>query len=239
MVSNSLERLLRHPRERVWQTIFDPGAAEHWLGTVASVMPEREGAALCWVYDAGARMPTTYSGRIEVLDRLRRLELVIRLIACDAEIRMTFELTDVPADSGDTHTRLKLRQDGFPTDGNGRFERDGFLHHWDHFLELLGDYLDGTPKNYHTMHKTELGVIPVGAVRGEGMLVQDVAVGAPADLAGVRAGDVIRSCGDFLFGSLDDLDAWVESHRPGERVELLVGDRLVPVVLRAKQYTPS
>lgn len=71
------------------------------------------------------------------------------------------------------------------------------------------------------------------------MLVQDVAVGAPADLAGVRAGDVIRSCGDFLFGSLDDLDAWVESHRPGERVELLVGDRLVPVVLREKRYAPS
>ncbi|MEU6740172.1 SRPBCC domain-containing protein [Streptosporangium sandarakinum] len=235
MVSNSFERVLNHSREKVWRAIFDPAAAEHWLGVVASVMPERPGAAFCWLYDAGARRPTAYIGRIGALETHRRLELTVGLIACDAEVTMVFELAD--DDAG--RTRLTLRQDGFPEEGNGRFERDGFLHHWDHFLDLLGDYLDETPHNYHTMHRTELGVIPVGAVAGEGMLVQDVALGAPADIAGVRPGDVIRAADDFLFDSLDDLDVWVENHRPGDRVNLVIGERVVPAVLRAKRYAPS
>ncbi|MGN9846966.1 SRPBCC domain-containing protein [Nonomuraea sp. H19] len=235
MSTNNLERVLAHPREAVWAAMFAPEAAEHWLGTVASILPEREGAAFCWLYDPGARLPFAYPGRIVALTRHRRLELVCSLYSCEAEVRMTFELTD----HGDGHTRLTLRQEGFPEEGNGRFERDGFLHHWDHFLDLLGDYLDGTPHNYHTMHKTELGVIPVGAIRGEGLLVQDVAVGTPAAGAGVRAGDVIRGARDAAFDSLDDLDAWVESHRPGDTVELMIGERFVPVTLRAKIYAPA
>ncbi|MFC5827089.1 SRPBCC domain-containing protein [Nonomuraea insulae] len=235
MSTNTMERLLAHPPETVWAAMFAPEAAEHWLGTVASVLPEREGAAFCWLYDPGARLPYAYPGRIEQLTRHRRLELLASLYSCDAEVRMTFELID----QGDGRTRLTLRQEGFPEEGHGRFERDGFLHHWDHFLELLGDYLDGTPHNYHTMHGTELGVIPVGAVRGEGLLVQGVAIASPADGAGVRAGDVIRGAKDMPFDSLDDLDAWVEAHRPGDTVELLIGERVVPVTLRAKVYAPA
>ncbi|MCG5219527.1 SRPBCC domain-containing protein [Streptosporangium sp. KLBMP 9127] len=235
MLSNSYERVLRYSREKVWQTLFDTDAAEHWLGVVGAIMPERPGAAFCWMYDAGARKPVVFSGRIDVLERYERLELVVGLVALEADIRMVFELSD----HGDGHTRLTLQQDGFPADGPGRFEHDGFRHHWDHFLDLLADYLDGTPKSYHTMHATELGVIPIGAVRGQGMLVQDVALGAPADLAGVRAGDIIRAADDFLFDSLDDLDFWVESHKPGDQVSLHIGDRVVPVVLRAKRYAPA
>ncbi|MGW0449180.1 PDZ domain-containing protein [Streptosporangium sandarakinum] len=63
--------------------------------------------------------------------------------------------------------------------------------------------------------------------------------GAPADVAGVRPGDVIRAADDFLFDSLDDLDVWVENHRPGDRVNLVIGERVVPAVLRAKRYAPS
>src|SRR5581483_5458066 len=151
MPSNSFERTYRHPRATVWAAIFDPAAAEHWLGTVGSVMPEREGAAFCWLYDPGSRRPDVYGGRVEVLERYNRLELSVSMLTCDASVRMVFTLTD----DGEGGTRLALVQDGFPAGGEGRFEADGFNHHWDHFLDLLGAYLDGDPGNFHTMHGTE------------------------------------------------------------------------------------
>jgi uncharacterized protein YndB with AHSA1/START domain len=235
MLSNKFELLLDHSAQTIWETIFDPAAAEHWLGTVASILPERRGAAFCWLYDAGARRPTAYVGRIVELNRPHRLELIVSLVSCEHDIHMTFELIEPEPGK----TRLTLRQDGFPEQGPGRFELDGFHHHWDHFLDLLREHMDGSSGNYHLMHRTELGVIPVGAIPGTGMLVQDVAIGAPAEQAKVRAGDIIRSADGFAFDSLDDLDDWVEAHKPGDTVNLLIGDRTVPVVLRGKRYSPA
>lgn len=54
----------------------------------------------------------------------------------------------------------------------------------------------------------------------QGALVVEVTPASPADLAGVRPGDVLTAMGDRRITSPDDLGAAVRAHRPGERVEL-------------------
>jgi len=66
-----------------------------------------------------------------------------------------------------------------------------------------------------------------GLAAAEGALVVDVTLGSPADVAGLRAGDVITSLGGRRIASPDDLSRIVRDHNPGERVEMVWrrGDR--------------
>jgi putative serine protease PepD len=51
-----------------------------------------------------------------------------------------------------------------------------------------------------------------------GYKVEQVTAGAPADKAGLKAGDVITKIGDRLVYSYQDVAAAVRSHRPGDVV---------------------
>ncbi|KAA2260469.1 SRPBCC domain-containing protein [Solihabitans fulvus] len=126
--------VLPHPATAVWEKLFDPDAATGWLGVAASLMPERDGAAFCWFYDAGSRLPTAHVGRVLTLDRPHRLVLLLQLPTCLVESTVTIELAELEAN----RTRLTLQHDGFPEDGVGPFEYDGWAHSWEHHLELLG-----------------------------------------------------------------------------------------------------
>jgi len=54
----------------------------------------------------------------------------------------------------------------------------------------------------------------------QGALVVEVTAGSPADIAGIRPGDVLTALGDRRIASPDDLGAAVRAHKPGDRVEL-------------------
>jgi uncharacterized protein YndB with AHSA1/START domain len=228
------EVTLPHPAHAVWEKLFDPEAAKGWLGVAGSVMPERKGAAFCWFFDPGSWIPAANVGRVLDIARPHRLVLLLELLASRAETVVTIELTE-PAGQGAESTVLTLRHEGFPDDGLGPFEHDGWAHSWEHHLELLGDHLGGTPNNYQVGHRAELGVIPVGVVHGRGVLVHRVGAGSPAEVAGVTAGDVIRAADRHVFDSMDDFDRWIDTRVPGEQVHLHVGDRVLAVVLRAKK----
>ncbi|RSN34676.1 hypothetical protein DL990_13655 [Amycolatopsis sp. WAC 01416] len=223
--------VLHHTPDRVWDKIFDGEAARGWLGVAGFVMPERQGAAFCWFYDAGPTMPSADVGRITALQRPERLTLLLRLAQSQVDSRVTLLLTRT--DNG--HTALRLTHAGFPDDRIGRFERDGWEHGWEHHLELLADHLDGRANNYQIGHRAVLGVVPVGVTEGDGILVSKVRSGSPADLAGVRPGDVIRSADQVVFDSMEDFDEWIDDRRPGDQVILRVGDRSLAAVLEAKQ----
>lgn len=228
------EVVLPHRADDVWEKLFDPEAAKGWLGVAAYVMPERAGAAFCWFYDPGSRMPAAYVGRVLAADRPRRLVLLLELFASGAESVVTIELTDATRhDTGSTV--LALRHEGFPENGLGPFEYDGWAHSWEHHLDLLEDHLNGASSNYQLGHEAELGVIPVGVARGRGVLVHRVAAGSPAEAAGVEAGDVIRAADQHLFDSMEDFDQWIDTRVPGEEANLRIGDRVVHVVLRGKE----
>jgi S1-C subfamily serine protease len=55
-----------------------------------------------------------------------------------------------------------------------------------------------------------------------GVLVQSAAAGGPAAGAGLRHGEVIESLDGRKVGSMDDVKALVEAHKPGEQVTLRV-----------------
>ncbi|NUT93068.1 MAG: PDZ domain-containing protein [Saccharothrix sp.] len=223
------EVVLAHSARAVWDKLFDADAARGWLGVAAFVLPQRAGAGFCWLYDPGASVPSACVGRVLEVRPHRLLRLRLALTSSGAETEVTLALSEQ-----DGRTTVSLRHGGFPEDGTGPFEHDGWAHGWEHHLELLGDHLDGTPNDYHSGHRAELGVIPVGVVAGRGVLVERVAVGTPADAAGLRAGDLIRGADEDVFDSMEDFDRWIDARVPGEQVRLRVGDRSVPVVLRDK-----
>lgn len=222
-------KVLAHPAEAVWAKLFDPEAARGWLGVAAYVMPHRVGAGFCWLYDPGASVPSACVGRVLSLEPHRLLRLRLALSSSQAETIVELSLSEV-----DGVTTVSLEHTGFPEDGTGPFERDGWEHGWEHHLDLLADHLAGTPNDYQEGHRAELGVIPVGVVEGAGVLVERVAVGTPAEAAGLRPGDTIRGADDHVFDSMEDFDRWIDSRAPGEEVHLRVGDRSVTAVLRAK-----
>jgi uncharacterized protein YndB with AHSA1/START domain len=235
MLNIRYERTLSHPRETVWDFLLDPEAAKDWLGVVHYFMPRREGAAFCWLYDPGSRRPAAYVGRVMKLDRPSRIELSLGLLTCATDTTVVWELTE-PRPG---HTMLVLRHENLPDTGVGRFEYDGFHHHWEHFVDLIVANLDGATQNFHLLHRAELGVIPVGVAPNQGLLVHDVAVGTPADDAGIRAGEIIRAVDGTALNRMEDFDAWIDACRPGHVARIDVGDRSLTVVLRAKQYAPA
>lgn len=69
----------------------------------------------------------------------------------------------------------------------------------------------------------------------EGVRIEDVRAGSPADDAGVRAGDVVTAAGGNRVESPEDLRASVEARKPGDELELELtrdgNDRTVTVEL--------
>jgi putative serine protease PepD len=76
-------------------------------------------------------------------------------------------------------------------------------------------------KSGHVSH-AYLGVATSDASSQNGAVVQSVQPGSPADNAGIRQGDVIRSVdGKQLTGS-SDLAAAISTHSPGDKVSLTI-----------------
>lgn len=81
------------------------------------------------------------------------------------------------------------------------------------------------------------GSIPDFSTEIDGYALQGVSPGSPADLAGLRAGDIIVQLGADRIGSLDDFDLALRKFSPGQQVTVTVlrgGQQLkLPVVLAA------
>lgn len=81
------------------------------------------------------------------------------------------------------------------------------------------------------------GSIPDFSTDTEGYAIQGVAPGSPADLAGLRGGDIIVQLGEEQIGSLDDFDLALRKFSPGQQVTVVVlrgGQRIkLQVVLAA------
>lgn len=66
------------------------------------------------------------------------------------------------------------------------------------------------------------GSIPDFSTDTEGYALQGVAPGSPADLAGLRAGDIIVQLGEDKIGGLDDFDLALRKFSPGQQVTVVV-----------------
>jgi hypothetical protein len=67
-----------------------------------------------------------------------------------------------------------------------------------------------------------LGTIPAFGEEVDGVLLSGATAGAPADVAGIRGGDVIVRIGELAVHNLQDMQTALETHRPGDRVKITV-----------------
>jgi S1-C subfamily serine protease len=65
-----------------------------------------------------------------------------------------------------------------------------------------------------------LGVSTSPTPAGQGVVVEEVVEGSPADRAGLEAGDVILSVGGTAVDDPQELRAAIAGHEPGDRVQL-------------------
>ncbi|MER7848897.1 SRPBCC domain-containing protein [Kitasatospora sp. NPDC096077] len=221
------ERTLERSRTDIWNLMFDAEAARTWLGVAGYVMPEQQGAAFCWLFDTGSPKPTAFTGRLTTIKPQQHIEMQWELASCAADTRLIWEFHE----TGEERTTVVLRHADFPDSGLGPFEHDGYAHHWGHILDGLQAYANGEPRDTLHRHGAMLGLIPVGAAPDHGLLVKEIIRDSPAEHAGLRPGDYIRSANDTVIRCFDDWDDWIDQRVPGETVRLQLADRVIEVVL--------
>jgi hypothetical protein len=79
----------------------------------------------------------------------------------------------------------------------------------------------GSPLGPHAMVRSSwLGAKVTTSSSAEGVLVEEVVVGGPADKAGIQKGDVLLQLGDSPLRSVEDLLRILEDSLPGQRLGL-------------------
>jgi S1-C subfamily serine protease len=56
----------------------------------------------------------------------------------------------------------------------------------------------------------------------DGVLLEAVLDGSPADKAGVKGGDVLIKLGESRIMSLEDFEGALRKHKPGDKVKVVV-----------------
>jgi S1-C subfamily serine protease len=80
---------------------------------------------------------------------------------------------------------------------------------------------------------TYLGSIPDYSRADEGVRLAGVSAGSPAELAGLREGDVIVMLAETKVQNLEDLMLALGSKKPGDEVEIMVIRQTQPLKLKA------
>lgn len=77
------------------------------------------------------------------------------------------------------------------------------------------------------------GSIPDFGQEGQGYALMGVVKGGPAELAGLKAGDIIVKLGESRVGSLDDFDSALRKYKAGDKVPVTVkrGTEMVTVTV--------
>ncbi len=83
-------------------------------------------------------------------------------------------------------------------------------------------FVDAPPPQMATGERAYLGSIPDMSSEPGGVLLSGVRTGSPADLGGIRAGDVIVGIGADTVANLNDMQNALVRHHPGETVEIRV-----------------
>jgi hypothetical protein len=72
-----------------------------------------------------------------------------------------------------------------------------------------------------TKRTASLGTIPDFSHEGPGLLISGVSKSSPAELAGLRKGDIVTEIGTFSIDSIYDLSAALKTYAPGDTVSVV------------------
>jgi uncharacterized protein YndB with AHSA1/START domain len=219
----SVQRRIPAALQECWEAFTEPAVAKKWLCAAEYLMPAQGDGPYLWSFSYGAR-DHVYKGRACV-DRERRLISLawpLSLVVSETTVTIGFA-------PGDGWTLLTVVQAGFPATALGEVEADCYEHHWGHILDALGIAL-GEGRRPHP-HRVSTGIVPMGATRSLGLVVKDVLPGSAADRAGIGPGDIIRGLDGTPLDCMEDFDAWLETRKPGQLVQVELAGRSCPMTL--------
>lgn len=220
--------------EIVWSRLSTAAGLETWLGTTSATIPVEPGATFSLSWEAaGWRSGQThfgYTGSVEKVIPNVLLALNWRLPKSGLMTQLSIQLQQSFAafgkDAG-TETDVWLTHAGFPSSGVAAHEFDGHNRHWRQALGQLAADLEGRPPKPQPY--VLVGLKFVGGTEADGLLVEDVAVGSPADLAGIRRDDMIRSVNGARLTTLDDFHEWIDHCEIGDSGLFDLSGRVVSV----------
>jgi uncharacterized protein YndB with AHSA1/START domain len=224
--------------ERVWQAFTTEDGLKQWLRVTDAGIPLEPGADFSFSWETRGRASGQtrhgYSGRVAKVVAPRLLALEWRLPFSKVTTYFSVQIQPSFALFGEDRgpeCDIWIIHSGFPSEGTGLFEFDGHFRHWRQAIGDLAAWLEdrpGKPTPYALA-----GLQFVGGAPREGILVYDVIEGSPADQAGIRPGDIIRSVDGHPMAALDDFHDWIDERHPGESGVFALADRSVKVTVES------
>ena len=220
--------------DAVWERLTNPTYLREWLRVADATIELRPGGRFHCVWDFGGISGYRVRGTVLEVDAPRLLRVAWPLPDADSTVvQFTIDSAFYGLERDYGGSDLRVLHDGFAESGRGRFEFDGHNRHWRQGIGELAAALEGRPGKPRP--GAVAGLVFVGGVPGEGLLVRDVIVGSPAANAGIEPGDLIRAVDGQPLGALDDFHAWVDHRAAGDTGVFMVNDRTTSITLAAPE----
>jgi uncharacterized protein YndB with AHSA1/START domain len=228
--STSTTHTVKAPRQGVWQAWNDPEQVRTWLELYAAEIPQRVGDRLVWTFNRHARsVELRFTATLTVLIPGEFCAYDWDVPGNDQPTKVTVEFTSPSPDS----TAITVHHAGFNESLESRLEFDGYDHHWWHYLERLGAWLEGRPFQFHTtLTPPRTGIIPLGVAPEVGMVVKDVVAGSACEEAGIKPGDQIRKIDGRALAEMEDFHKFLDGAVAGQVATLELPDRTVQITLK-------
>lgn len=225
-------RVIRAPQQDLWGRLSTPAGLKSWLRMSEVELELKDGGHFRFALQTRGR--TGSAANSEVIGRVKQvipgwlLALEYPLPASGVWTDLSFQLRpsypvfyqDYPVECD-----LWVTHSGFPHEGTGLFEFDGYRRHWrQHVLNLAVEIEQRPPL---PKPSCLAGIQFVGGATGIGLLVSQVFTGSPADIAGICPGDILISINGVRLNSLDDFHDWIDECDPGDVGEVRLQDRTV------------
>ncbi|MFF1542154.1 PDZ domain-containing protein [Microbacterium sp. NPDC058269] len=232
---------IRATKEEIWEKLTTEVGVNSWLKSSSVTMPSTVGER----FSIGTRLYGMQSGLDwyeydgEILEYIENQQLTLSWKIPELDVPTTVSLSVDPSyfPLGVEYERdvdLRLIHTGFPSEGRGVFEYDGFFRHWRQALGDLAAQLEGRPGK--PTPYALVGLTYVGGAPGKGLLVRDVIIDSPASQAGIRPGDRILSVEGRELESLDEFHDWIDERRHGESGLFVLQDREVTVTVEGVEH---
>jgi uncharacterized protein YndB with AHSA1/START domain len=221
----------------VWNRISTEDGLQKWMRLSTAELPLSAGEPFAFGSQTRGRLHTevrTIYGTVHsvVPEKLLALEYVLPWSGSKTylsmQIQQSFALfgTDHGAECD-----LWIIHDGFPDQGIGLFEHDGYFRHWRQAVGDLAAQVEGRPGK--PTPYALAGLQFVGGANNVGLLVADVMIDSPAHVAGIVNGDIIAAVDGRRLHSLDDFHDWIDERQPGESGTFTLQDRQVKVTVES------
>jgi uncharacterized protein YndB with AHSA1/START domain len=228
---------IRTDASTIWKAISTEEGLQKWMKVSTATLPLEPGSRFTFGGEARGRVHTksrTIHGTVHAVmpDRLLALDYVLPWSGHETHVSMQIQKSFAlfGTDHG-PECDLWIIHDGFPDEGIGLFEHDGYFRHWRQAVGDLAAQLEqrpGKPTPYALA-----GLQFVGGAQDVGLLVADVMEGSPAHVAGIKEGDVIQAVDGTQLHSLDDFHDWIDERMPGESGTFSLQDRDVVVTVES------